>query len=76
MKALTKDRVGCKLPQWPQCSDPYKLGCRRQSTGAMLGQTYDKLSDSFKSIMIYLCSECGWWNCDWDWEGSLEGPFL
>ena len=58
------------------CSDPYNLGCMNEASGSMLGNIYDRYLYTYREIMIYLCNSCCWWNCDWDWNDSPEGPFL
>lgn len=79
IKTLKRSRKR-KIPE-DRCSDPYGLGCRQPATGSMRGQTWDDkadLIDTFgvKEIAIFLCNDCAYWDADWDWDRSPEGPFL
>ena len=58
-----------------QCSDPYRLSCNQTATGWMRGQAWSG-SGEVEEVIIALCNFCAYWNCDWDWEESPEGPFL
>ena len=67
-----------------RCSDPYRVRCRNEATSSMAGWRFSlnthgiMFDDIYKveKIMIYLCDECCYWNCDWDWDTEPDGPGL
>ena len=59
-----------------KCSDPYGTGCQQVADGFMRGQKYNPFIQDYEETRIYMCPTCTWWNCDWDWDASPEGPSI